>query len=220
MTMCQHQPPCPPAGAPDRAAARTLASHPEQGWSLLCNRVVLFDDGGELLPDGTPVEPPGPLGETGIQPARSRSFPVELEIVAAIPRVDLAHRRVHPRVAAQRLSAPAAHRPDGDTAAGRVAVTSDPAAAFQPAGDAGTAVATALAVPAGVYNVGDEWNGSPVADVASEMSALTLDVVGRVLFGADLVAQAPSLAGRSALGSGWRCWERSCRSPGDRKSVV
>jgi Family of unknown function (DUF5999) len=102
--MCQHQPPCPPAGAPDRAAARTLASHPEQGWSLLCNRVVLFDDGGELLPDGTPVEPPGPLGETGIQPARSRSFPVELEIVAAIPRVDLAHRRVHPRVAAQGLS--------------------------------------------------------------------------------------------------------------------
>jgi hypothetical protein len=27
-----------------------VASHPEQGWSLLCNGVVLFDDGGELLP--------------------------------------------------------------------------------------------------------------------------------------------------------------------------
>jgi hypothetical protein len=83
--MCQHQPPCPPAGAPDRAAARTLASHPEQGWSLLCNRVVLFDDGGELLPGGRAVEPPGPLRETGTQPSRSRSFPVELQMVAAIP---------------------------------------------------------------------------------------------------------------------------------------
>jgi uncharacterized protein DUF5999 len=28
--MCQHQPPCPPAGAPDRAAARALASHPNE----------------------------------------------------------------------------------------------------------------------------------------------------------------------------------------------
>ena len=75
MTMCQHQPPCPPAGAPDREAARTVASHPEQGWSLLCNRVVLFDDGGELLPDGRSVEPPGPFGETGIQPSRVAALP-------------------------------------------------------------------------------------------------------------------------------------------------
>jgi hypothetical protein len=30
--MCQHQPSCPPAGAPDRQAARVVASHPEQGW--------------------------------------------------------------------------------------------------------------------------------------------------------------------------------------------
>ena len=47
---CQHQPGCPDALAPDHGAARTVASHPEQGWSLLCNGVVLFDDGGELLP--------------------------------------------------------------------------------------------------------------------------------------------------------------------------
>ena len=26
--------------------------HPEQGWSLLCNGIVLFEDFGELLPDG------------------------------------------------------------------------------------------------------------------------------------------------------------------------
>ncbi len=47
--MCQHQPRCPGALAPDRTAARVVTSHPEQGWSLLCNGVVLFDDAGVLL---------------------------------------------------------------------------------------------------------------------------------------------------------------------------
>jgi hypothetical protein len=55
--MCQHQPPCPAADAPDHAAARAIACHPEQGWSLLCNGVVLFDDTGELLPDRRIVPP-------------------------------------------------------------------------------------------------------------------------------------------------------------------
>jgi hypothetical protein len=58
--MCWHQPPCPSATAPDREAARSVASHPEQGWSLLCNGVVFFDDAGELLPDGSAVAPPSP----------------------------------------------------------------------------------------------------------------------------------------------------------------
>ncbi|MFC0863679.1 DUF5999 family protein [Sphaerimonospora cavernae] len=53
--MCQHQPPCPPADARDREAACLMAFHPEQGWGLLCNGVVLFDDRGELLPDGRSV---------------------------------------------------------------------------------------------------------------------------------------------------------------------
>ena len=53
--MCAHQPTCPSADAPDREAAHTVASYPEQGWSLLCNGVVLFDDDGELLPDGRAV---------------------------------------------------------------------------------------------------------------------------------------------------------------------
>jgi hypothetical protein len=56
--MCQHQPHCPDQHAPDRMAARALISHPEQGWSLLCNGVVLFEDAGELLPDGRAVAPP------------------------------------------------------------------------------------------------------------------------------------------------------------------
>lgn len=34
-----------------------VATHPEQGWSLLCNGVVLFEDTGELLPDGRIVAP-------------------------------------------------------------------------------------------------------------------------------------------------------------------
>jgi hypothetical protein len=54
---CQHQPRCPDALAADRIGARAVASHPEQGWSLLCNGVVLFDDGGALLPAGQAVAP-------------------------------------------------------------------------------------------------------------------------------------------------------------------
>lgn len=50
--MCKHHPRCPDALAPDRAAARVRVAHPEQGWSLLCNGVVLFDDAGTLLPGG------------------------------------------------------------------------------------------------------------------------------------------------------------------------
>ena len=50
--MCEHQPPCPDDLAPDAAAARVVVSHPEQGWSLLCNGAVLFDDDGALLPGG------------------------------------------------------------------------------------------------------------------------------------------------------------------------
>jgi hypothetical protein len=55
--MCEHQPRCPDATAPDHIAARVVARHPEQGWSLLCNGVISFDDLGELLPDGRAVSP-------------------------------------------------------------------------------------------------------------------------------------------------------------------
>ena len=54
---CPHRPRCPSALAQDRSGARTMASHPEQGWSLLCNGVVIFDDGGALLPGGRAVPP-------------------------------------------------------------------------------------------------------------------------------------------------------------------
>jgi hypothetical protein len=56
--MCQHQRRCADAPAPDHGTARVVASQYEQGWSLLCNGVVLFDDGGELLPNGRAIAPP------------------------------------------------------------------------------------------------------------------------------------------------------------------
>lgn len=49
---CTHEPRCPDAGGADRDAAHVIACHPEQGWSLLCNGIVLFEDSGEILPDG------------------------------------------------------------------------------------------------------------------------------------------------------------------------
>jgi hypothetical protein len=55
--MCQHQTPCPAAEDNDREAARIVAAHPEQGWSLLCNGVITFEDTGEILPDGSMIEP-------------------------------------------------------------------------------------------------------------------------------------------------------------------
>jgi hypothetical protein len=53
--LCTHDPRCPTADQVDREAAHTVAAHPEQGWSLLCNGVVLFEDTGELLPDGQSI---------------------------------------------------------------------------------------------------------------------------------------------------------------------
>ena len=63
--MCHHVPRCAAADAPDHAAARVVASHHEQGWALLCNSVILFDDLGELLPDGRPVPPRTQLAPFG-----------------------------------------------------------------------------------------------------------------------------------------------------------
>ena len=56
--VCSHEPQCPSAGHTARVAAHVIAGHPEQGWSLLCNGIVLFDDGGLLLPDGRAEAPP------------------------------------------------------------------------------------------------------------------------------------------------------------------
>ncbi|MER7720379.1 DUF5999 family protein [Streptomyces flaveolus] len=52
--MCSHRPSCPAADSP---AAHVVAAHPEQGWNLLCDGGIVFDDTGELLPDGRAVAP-------------------------------------------------------------------------------------------------------------------------------------------------------------------
>jgi hypothetical protein len=57
---CKHIPCCPEASAPDRDAASIYVSRPEQGWSLLCNGIVSFEDTGELLPDGRAIAPHRP----------------------------------------------------------------------------------------------------------------------------------------------------------------
>lgn len=60
MMICLHRPRCPDASAADREAARTVVSHPDQGWSLLCNGIILFEDTGELLPGGMVIPPHRP----------------------------------------------------------------------------------------------------------------------------------------------------------------
>jgi hypothetical protein len=67
---CTHQPACPDAGAVDRDAAHVVAAFPVQGWSRLCNGVIMFEDTGELLPDGRMVAPHrGPAPHVPRQPA-------------------------------------------------------------------------------------------------------------------------------------------------------
>jgi cytochrome P450 len=58
----------------------------------------------------------------------------------------------------------------------------------------------AAEMDAGAQRAAARWTGLQTAELASETSALTLDIVGRVLFGADLTAQAPPL--RRALAAG------------------
>ncbi|MDG9726980.1 DUF5999 family protein [Streptomyces sp. DH41] len=67
--MCTHRPSCPapgsfaagsPAPGPRTSrgvTAHLVAAHPEQGWNLLCDGTIVFDDAGELRPDGRVVAP-------------------------------------------------------------------------------------------------------------------------------------------------------------------
>jgi Family of unknown function (DUF5999) len=50
-TACSHRPPCPSADRADRLSAVVVAAHPEQGWYLLCNGIVTFDDTGAVVGD-------------------------------------------------------------------------------------------------------------------------------------------------------------------------
>ncbi|WP_329302093.1 DUF5999 family protein [Streptomyces sp. NBC_00659] len=52
--MCSHRSSCPSA---DAAGPHIVSARPEQGWKLLCNGAIVFDDSGELLPDGSVIAP-------------------------------------------------------------------------------------------------------------------------------------------------------------------
>jgi hypothetical protein len=52
--MCAHESQCPSTGDIARAAARVVASHPEQGWSLLCNGIVFPAAAGCCCPTAAP----------------------------------------------------------------------------------------------------------------------------------------------------------------------
>ncbi|MFJ6569816.1 DUF5999 family protein [Streptomyces sp. NPDC091292] len=51
--MYPRTPPCPTADQSDREAAKPRARNHIMGWTSLRNGVLLFEDTGELLPDGT-----------------------------------------------------------------------------------------------------------------------------------------------------------------------
>ena len=90
--MCPHTPPCPAPSAPDREAAHTIVSHPEQGWSLLCNGVVIFEDTGEPLPDGAFIAPHRPTDlaaldrPVGVAPGHGWQAPAALSVIGDILR--------------------------------------------------------------------------------------------------------------------------------------
>ncbi|HSP39160.1 MAG TPA: DUF5999 family protein [Frankiaceae bacterium] len=86
--MCQHIPTCPTSDDCAHEAARVVSSHPEQGWSLLCNGVILFEDTGELLPDRSTVSPHRgcagkPCSDVQIEPAPATQQSYALHASAA-----------------------------------------------------------------------------------------------------------------------------------------
>lgn len=76
-------------------AARVAVSHPEQGWSMLCNGVVLFDDAGGLLPDGSET---GPVEGTSLprQRARAAYVPAAWVVAAGARSLHSRHTAVYP----------------------------------------------------------------------------------------------------------------------------
>lgn len=83
--MCSHVPRCPESDAADRSAARVVAAHPEQGWNLLCNGVILFEDSGQLVPEGealVPRTPPRPRWGRRRSARRERRGPEHAIVLA------------------------------------------------------------------------------------------------------------------------------------------
>jgi hypothetical protein len=60
-----------------------VATHPEQGWTLLCNGAIVFDDLGALVPTGatTRIVPPPPRTEV----AEELTFAMRRGRIEALP---------------------------------------------------------------------------------------------------------------------------------------
>ncbi len=67
---CPHTPACPPIDAADAQRARIVVDHPEQGWSRLCNGLILIDH--EPLTD--PFTPAAPRLTRRIQRRRTAGW--------------------------------------------------------------------------------------------------------------------------------------------------
>lgn len=71
---------------------------------------------------------------------------------------------------------------------------------IQPVFSTRNVLSFAAEMDAGAQRAIARWNPSRSVDVAAEMSVLALDVVGRALFGADLITEAPPLGRSLAAG--------------------
>lgn len=90
--MCQHVPPCPTGDQSDGEATKPRARDDIVDWALLCNGVLLFDDTGELQPNGTVVAPHRPTGATGA--AHMTSVTGKPDIIGPVPPASVEQRRV------------------------------------------------------------------------------------------------------------------------------
>jgi tetratricopeptide (TPR) repeat protein len=154
------RPPCRPCAARTSCGGistrRTRRRGPASAWASRAGRCTTMtrprwsSAARSMIPPGSlhrvAARCVTPMSATrqvvGCPPPGLRRAPEEvgeqLQLVVLVPRADLVHRAVHPRVQAKDLRAPGAQRPDEDRAAvGRVACALDPAGALEPIEDAG-----------------------------------------------------------------------------------
>lgn len=78
------------AGLVHARVAHTIVNHTEQGWSLLCNGVVIFGGTGELLPGGAFIAPHRPTDiaafgrPASMAPGHRRQAPAALSVIGDI----------------------------------------------------------------------------------------------------------------------------------------
>ncbi|MEU0100416.1 DUF5999 family protein [Streptomyces sp. NPDC006267] len=73
---CKHSPRCPDAKAPDRYAAKMVTVNHVQGWGVLCNGIISFEDTNRL----TGASVPDPATRSGT-PATKQTGTARTEAV-------------------------------------------------------------------------------------------------------------------------------------------